>query len=105
MLPRIEKSHWVTLMGITSNVSVCMTVYNGEKYIRQQIESVLSELQQEDELVICDDLSTDDTAKIVGEFKTDERVKFSRNSHKLGVVKNFECALNKAKGEYIFLCD
>lgn len=92
-------------MSKRASISVCMAVYNGEKFIRQQIESVLSELQINDELVICDDLSTDETAKIVGEFSTDGRVKFSRNSHKLGVVKNFECALKKAQGEYIFLCD
>lgn len=86
-------------------MSVCMAVYNGQQYIRQQIESVLSELQIDDELIICDDLSIDDTAKIVGEFRADKRVKFNQNSHKLGVVKNFEGALKKAKGEYIFLCD
>jgi glycosyltransferase involved in cell wall biosynthesis len=92
-------------MGKTNNVSVCMTVYNGEKYIRQQIESVLSELQQDDELLIYDDLSTDATAKIVTELAVDKRIKFRKNAKKLGVVKNFEHVLRDALGEYIFLCD
>jgi glycosyltransferase involved in cell wall biosynthesis len=92
-------------MGKVPSISVCMAVYNGESYIHQQIESVLRELQADDELIICDDLSTDDTAKIISEFKSDKRVKFSQNSHQLGVVRNFESALRKAQGEYIFLCD
>jgi glycosyltransferase involved in cell wall biosynthesis len=88
-----------------SNVSVCMAVYNGEKYIRQQIESVLSELQQDDELLIYDDLSTDTTARIVEELTFDKRIKFKQNATQLGVVKNFELLLENARGEYIFLCD
>lgn len=82
-----------------------MAVYNGEKFIREQIESVLSQLQNNDELLIFDDLSTDTTAKIVTEFESDERVKFKTNSSQLGVVKNFERALEYATGDYIFLCD
>lgn len=82
-----------------------MAVYNGEKYIHQQIESVLSELQDDDELLIHDDCSTDSTAKIVAKFKGDKRVKFRKNAKKMGVVKNFEGALKVAKGSYIFLCD
>lgn len=82
-----------------------MAVYNGEKYIRQQIKSVLSELQHDDELLIYDDLSTDATAKIVAEFEVDIRVKYRKNAKKLGVVKNFESVLQEAQGDYIFLCD
>lgn len=92
-------------MNSTSNVSVCMAVYNGEEYIRQQIESVLNELRVGDELLICDDFSTDDTVKIIGEFEADKRVRLIKNSLKLGVVKNFEHALQQAQCEYVFLCD
>lgn len=88
-----------------TRVSVCMAVYNGEKYIRQQIQSVISELQANDELLIRDDCSTDATAKVVAEFEVDKRVKFRKNATKLGIVKNFESTLLEAKGEYIFLCD
>ncbi len=92
-------------MSKTCNVSVCMTVYNGEKYVRQQIESVLSELQLDDELLIYDDLSTDTTVKVIEEFGLDKRVKFRKNATKLGILKNFERVLQEAQGDYIFLCD
>jgi glycosyltransferase involved in cell wall biosynthesis len=92
-------------MTYSKKVSVCMAVYNGEKFIRQQIESVLKQLQNDDELLVFDDLSTDATAKIVTEFENDIRVKFKKNPNKLGVVKNFERALDAATGDYIFLCD
>lgn len=86
-------------------VSVCMAVYNGEKFIREQIQSVLIELQSNDELLIFDDLSTDATVKIASEFSHDNRVKITKNQIQLGVVKNFDRALGQAKGDYIFLCD
>jgi glycosyltransferase involved in cell wall biosynthesis len=92
-------------MSKTYNVSVCMAVYNGEKYIRKQIESVLSELQLDDELLIYDDFSTDTTAKVMAEFELDKRVKFRKNATKLGILKNFERVLQEAQGDYIFLCD
>ena len=86
-------------------VSVCMAVYNGQKFIREQIQSVLTELQSDDELLIFDDLSTDATVKIASEFSHDNRVKITKNQIQLGVVKNFDRALGQAKGDYIFLCD
>lgn len=92
-------------MSTSQRVSVCMTVYNGEKYLRQQVESILSELRLEDELLIHDDLSTDATAKIMAEYCVDQRVKYSVNAKKLGIVKNFESLLYEAQGDYIFLCD
>ena len=87
------------------NISVCMTVYNGAEFIRQQIQSVLDELTGDDELIIHDDLSTDETVKVVAEFVADRRVKFRKNEKKLGVVKNFERTLQEARGDYVFLCD
>lgn len=92
-------------MTCANKISVCMAVYNGEKFIRQQIESVLMQLEDQDELLIFDDVSTDETVKIATEFKYDARIKIIINPCKLGVIKNFECALENAKGDYIFLCD
>ena len=92
-------------MTRVETVSVCMAVYNGEKFIREQIQSVLTELQSNDELLIFDDLSTDATVKIAAEFEHDSRVRIARNHIQLGVVKNFDRALGQAKGDYIFLCD
>ena len=50
-------------------VSVCMAVYNGEKFIKQQIESILKQLTLEDEIIISDDGSTDGTLQIVNDFR------------------------------------
>jgi cellulose synthase/poly-beta-1,6-N-acetylglucosamine synthase-like glycosyltransferase len=87
------------------NVSVCMTVYNGERYLRDQIRSVVSELGLNDELIICDDNSTDKSYEIIKDYGTDNRIKYFKNTKSLGVIKNIEKALLQAKGSYIFLCD
>jgi glycosyltransferase involved in cell wall biosynthesis len=89
----------------TPRVSVCMALYNGEKYLREQLDSVLAELRVNDELIICDDSSTDASFKIINEYISDKRIKYIKNTQSLGVVKNFEKALQKAQGNYIFLCD
>jgi glycosyltransferase involved in cell wall biosynthesis len=80
-----------------------MTSYNGERYIKQQIESILSELEENDELIISDDNSTDETVSIINSF-IDERIILFRNNYR-NHVKNFEFTLVKARGEYIFLSD
>lgn len=85
-------------------ISVCMATYNGEMYIREQIESILSQLSESDELVISDDGSTDGTVKIVNSF-TDRRIKLIFNTHKHGFIGNFENALRHVNGYYIFLSD
>lgn len=84
-------------------VSVAMATYNGEKYVRDQIDSILFNLQDNDELVISDDGSTDQTISIIKSYK-DPRIKFFDGPHK-GIVKNFENALRKCNGDIIFLSD
>ena len=84
-------------------VSVAMTSYNGEKYIHKQLSSILSNLGNNDEVVISDDGSTDNTRSIVEKFD-DPRVKLIIGPQK-GLVKNFEYAIRCCSGEYIFLCD
>jgi len=86
------------------NVSVCMATYNGEKYIRQQIETILMQLNKNDELIISDDGSNDKTLFIIENFK-DERIRVFKNENGPNVLNNVENALKKAKGEYIFLSD
>jgi len=96
-------------------ISVCMPTFNGEKYIKKQIESILSQMNDEDELIISDDSSTDKTISII-ESLNDSRIKiFSHTPNtvqlkkKLGiyriVAENYLNALNYAKGDYIFLAD
>jgi glycosyltransferase involved in cell wall biosynthesis len=85
-------------------ISVCMATYNGAEFIREQIDSILEQLSLDDELIVCDDCSTDSTVKIVESYG-DERIKLVVNSSNLGHVKNFEKAISLAKGELIALSD
>lgn len=91
-------------------ISVCMATYNGERYIKQQIDSILCQLEENDELIISDDGSSDRTLEIV-EAYNDRRIKVFHHSsdsklsgHKKATL-NFENALSKAAGDYIFLSD
>lgn len=94
--------------------SVCMATYNGERFIKEQIDSILCQLSPDDELVISDDGSTDRTLEIIASYD-DKRIKvlhhksFSSKSFKNSklptVSFNFENALKIAKGDYIFLSD
>jgi glycosyltransferase involved in cell wall biosynthesis len=92
-----------------------MTTYNGEKYIKQQIDSILDQLDNDDELIISDDGSTDSTLDIISLYsdkrivllhhsQNKELLKFSHAGFHL-IADNFENALKIAKGDYIFLSD
>lgn len=85
-------------------ISVCMTTYNGEKYLLNQINSILDQLGKVDELIIVDDLSIDRTIDIIKSFE-DTRIKLFCNNINSGVVKAFEKAMDMASGDYIFLSD
>jgi len=85
-------------------ISVCLASYNGEKFIREQVESILANLSQYDELIICDDVSTDSTYSIIQSIG-DPRIKLIRNEKNIGHVKNFEKAISLAQGDLIFLSD
>ncbi|MBB6454510.1 glycosyltransferase involved in cell wall biosynthesis [Salirhabdus euzebyi] len=85
-------------------ISVCMATYNGEKFVIQQLESVLKQLNDTDEIIVVDDGSKDRTVELI-KRNFGERVKVNLNENNLGVIKSFEKAIKMAKGEYIFLCD
>lgn len=86
-------------------VSVAMATYNGEKYLKQQIDSILSQLSNNDELIISDDHSSDRTVSIIEEYiKSDSRVKLFMNEES-GVTSNFENAIKNTKNDIIFLSD
>ena len=82
-----------------------MTTFNGAAFVKEQIRSVLSQLNADDELIIFDDLSTDETIKIIHSEFEDERINLKQNIKRVGVVRNFDQALHMASGDYIFLCD
>ena len=85
-------------------ISVCMASYNGSNYIKIQIKSILIQLAKDDQLVIVDDFSSDNTLSIIESFK-DSRIKLFKNTKNVGVVGTFNRALNKTNGDIIFLCD
>ncbi len=84
-------------------ISVAMASYNGEKYIKEQIDSILPQLGENDELVISDDGSDDSTADIVRNYR-DRRIKLIDGPRR-GLVRNFENAVKNCSGDIIFLCD
>lgn len=84
-------------------VSVALATFNGEKYIEEQIRSVLDNLSDEDEIIVSDDGSSDETLKVI-ESVGDERIHCVLGP-KQGVKKNFENAIRHCSGKYIFLCD
>src|ERR1035437_4235872 len=85
-------------------ISVCIASYNGEKYIRQQLDSILSQLTVKDEIVISDDSSSDRTTEIIKGYK-DSRIKLFEKCTFKSPIFNLENALKKAKGDFIFLAD
>ena len=85
-------------------ISVCVATYNGEKFIREQIESILCQLSSDDEIIVSDDGSTDGTIVIINCIG-DKRIRIIEGPRKHSPTFNFENALKEAKGDYIFLAD
>ena len=85
-------------------ISVCIATYNGARYIEAQIRSILPQLAQEDEIIISDDGSTDDTLRCIQQI-ADDRIHVVSRLQPIGVTANFYAAMEKAKGDVIFLCD
>jgi GT2 family glycosyltransferase len=85
-------------------ISACMAAYNGGGFVEAQLHSILSQLNQEDEVVIVDDGSTDDTLLRVMDIG-DARVRLLKHEKNAGVAATFEDALRSANGDILFLCD
>lgn len=87
--------------------SVAICTYNGEKYFVRQIESILNQTVKIDEIIICDDVSTDKTHEILAKYqsKFPDLIKVIFNEKNLGYIKNFEKAISLCTGEIIFLSD
>lgn len=87
-------------------VSVVMTTFNGEKFLRQQVDSLLQQDYPNIEFIFSDDCSTDSTPNILREYAADHSsIRLNFNVKNLGYVKNFETAIKLSRGEYIALCD
>jgi glycosyltransferase involved in cell wall biosynthesis len=90
------------------SISVAIAAFNGEKFILELLESIASQTHKVDEIIVCDDCSTDNTIKILDTFKfkhTYLNIRIIVNRHRLGVSKNFSKAIKLSKGDLIFLAD
>jgi len=87
-------------------ISIALATYNGEKYIREQLDSILNQKYQNIEICISDDCSNDGTITILEEyFNKYSNILLSLNKSNLGFIKNFEKAISMCSGDYIALSD
>lgn len=88
-------------------ISIALCTYNGEKYIGQQLQSLITQTYQPDEIVVCDDQSRDNTVGIVKQILENWSGKYQIiiNKKNLGYKKNFQKAISLCKGKLIFLSD
>lgn len=90
-------------------VSVCMATYNGEKYIRQQLESILCQSRQPDEVILCDDDSSDGTVGVIRSFIDENQLqgtwRLYQNERNRGYPSNFYHAMGLCGGDLVFLAD
>lgn len=87
-----------------SKISVCIATYNGEKYIKAQLDSIFRQLPDDAEVIISDDSSSDNTLQVIASFN-DYRIIVLPNQKFRSPIFNFENALRHAEGDYIFLSD
>lgn len=91
-------------MTVEPVVSVCMPLYNTERYLAEAIEGVLRQTHRNLELIICDNCSTDRSIEIVERFaRTDPRVRLVRNRRNLGYAGNLHKVMSLAQGEFLIV--
>jgi glycosyltransferase involved in cell wall biosynthesis len=87
-------------------VSIAVCTYNGQKYLREQLDTLVFQTYKNIEIVVVDDCSSDQTTSILQEYKTNhENFTYIANEINLGYAKNFEKAIGLCKGKYISLSD
>ncbi|MEH7577966.1 glycosyltransferase family 2 protein [Priestia megaterium] len=87
-------------------ISVAMSVYNGEKYLKEAIDSILNQTYPDFEFIICDDASNDGSVDIIEEYiKVDKRIVLIKNETNLGLASSLNKCIWKAKGDYIARMD
>jgi len=85
---------------MTPEVTVLMSVYNGEKYLKESIESILSQTFENFEFIIIDDGSLDDSNNLIKRYK-DPRIRLIENRKNIGLTKSLNIGIKEAKGKYI----
>ena len=90
------------------SISVVMSTYNGKSFIKKQLDSILNQTVIPDEVIICDDCSSDDTVDIISNYITVNNLNtwtLSVNKKNLGYKANFYQGILKSKGDYVFFSD
>jgi len=90
-----------------ASVSVALCTYNGERFLAEQLASIAQQTRLPDELVVCDDASTDGTVALVEEFarRASFPIRLHVNQQNVRSTKNFEAAIRLCQGDYIVLAD
>jgi glycosyltransferase involved in cell wall biosynthesis len=86
-------------------VSVAIATWNGESFLREQLDTIYAQTWRPLEVVVSDDASTDSTVGILEQYARSQGLRYVVNTERLGLVKNFERAISMASGEFIALCD
>src|SRR4030043_545994 len=88
-------------------IDILLTTYNGEKYLSQQIDSIIAQPCKDWQLLVRDDLSTDNTVNIIKNHtrRYPDKIRLIEDNKHLGLVRNFEALLKSAQSEYIMFCD
>ena len=84
--------------------SVVLASYQGERFIKEQLDSVLPQLAQDDEVVVSDDFSTDCTVDVIAR-RGDARIRVLANDTHVGYIANFQRAIAGCRGDTVFFCD
>jgi glycosyltransferase involved in cell wall biosynthesis len=91
---------------ILTRASVCILTFNSGSYIAPQLQSIIHQLNEDDEIIVVDNNSSDKTRSIIEALKyKDSRIKTCYLNANLGITKGFEISLSLALGKFIFLCD
>ena len=90
----------------SNKVDILLATYNGKKYIKEQLESILNQTYKDIRVLINDDASTDGTIDILKEYEEkDSRIQVQYNEKNLGFLKNFENLLTRVENKYYMLSD
>jgi glycosyltransferase involved in cell wall biosynthesis len=98
---------YLPALAMTSEISIALCTYNGAAYLPEQWQSLLQQDRLPDEVIICDDGSTDNTRLLLRQLAADSpfRVEVVENPVRLGFNKNFGQALSRCTGDLVFICD
>lgn len=88
-----------------TKISICLATFNGEKFLKQQLDSIQNQTYTDWHLIIQDDCSSDKTIDILNTYKKSMNIKIYKNNINIGYRKNFESLIQKTNTDYIMICD